>query len=449
MRKVLIIVIVAAFFGLLAWRTVDALRARQAQGVAAPRPAAAIVQTAQVRRDTLTVAATYVGEVSARSAVDVVPRVSGLIVSLPVAEGDGVRAGQVVARLDVRDLRFQVEQARTAYQSARVAVDSARAALNTQRARLAQVESGIPSEQIRQAEHQLAQARASLEFSRGQLRRMEDLFAQGYVSQQRVDEARLDVALQEARVAAAEEQVALLRREPRPESTRIAHAQVEELAVALRQAESRLAQAGVALRQAQSQLSETTIVAPVSGVVGRRLVEVGQQVTPGLVLMRLVDIDTVFVTVPVTERDLARVRPGQTVVVRAEAVPGRTFTGRITAISPLVTAATRTAEAKIAIVNPGHVLRPGMVAAAEVILARRSSALVVPIDAVLQRGDSSVVFVITDGTARERPVRTGVSSGGVVEVLAGLQAGEVVAVSGHRTLRDGAAVVVPGPTRRP
>ncbi|MGH2348854.1 MAG: efflux RND transporter periplasmic adaptor subunit [bacterium] len=449
MRKVVIVVILAALAGVLVWRTVDALRARQAQGVAAPRPAAAIVQTARVRLETLTVSVTYVGDVSARSAVDVVPRVGGQIVSLPVSEGDGVRAGQVVAQLDVRDLRFQVEQAHSAYQGARVAVDSARAALNTQRARLAQVGSGIPAEQIRQAELTLRQARASLEFSRGQLRRMEDLFAQGYVSQQRVDEARLDVALQEARVAAAEEQLALLRREPRPESTRIAQAQVEEAAVALRQAESRLAQAGVALRQAQSQLSETTITAPVSGVVGARLVEIGQQVTPGIVLMRIVDIDTVFVTVPVTERDLARVRPGQSVTVRAEAVPGRTFTGRIAAISPLVETATRTADAKIAIINTGHLLRPGMVAGAEVILARRSNVLVVPIDAVVQRGDRAVVFVIADGTARERPVQTGASSGGVVEILQGLRSGEIIAVSGHRALRDGAAVVVPERTRRP
>jgi RND family efflux transporter MFP subunit len=449
MRKAVIGVIVAALLGLLAWRTLDALRARQAQGVAAPPPAGAIVQTTRVRQDTLTVTVTYVGEVSARSSVDAVSRVSGLIVSLPVAEGDSVRAGQVVAQLDVRDLRFQVEQARAAYQNARVAVDSARAALNTQRARLAQVGSGIPSEQIRQAELALRQARASLEFSRGQLRRMEDLFAQGYVSQQRVDEARLDVALQEARVAAAEEQLALLRREPRPESARIAQAQVEEAAVALRQAEARLAQAGVSLRQAQSQLSETTITAPVSGVVGRRLVEVGQQVTPGTPLLRMVDIESVFVTVAVTERDLARIRPGQLVTVRAEAVPGRTFAGRISAISPLVATATRTADAKIAIINTAHLLRPGMVAGAEVFVARRTAALVVPIDAVLQRGDRTVVFVITDGTAHERPVRIGVSSGGVVEILQGLRPGEVVAVSGHRALRDEAKVIVPRRTRRP
>jgi multidrug efflux pump subunit AcrA (membrane-fusion protein) len=90
-----------------------------------------------------------------------------------------------------------------------------------------------------------------------------------------------------------------------------------------------------------------------------------------------------------------------------------------------------------------------MVAGAEVFVARRTAALVVPIDAVLQRGDRTVVFVISDGTAHERPVRTGVSSGGVVEILQGLRPGEVVAVSGHRALRDGAAVVVPGRTRRP
>ena len=449
MRRIIIGVVVLILVGLLAWRTVDALRARRVQGVSVPRPAGAVVQTVRVVRQTLALSAAFVGEISARSSVDAVTRVSGVIVALPVAEGDAVRAGQVIARLDPRDLRFQVEQARAAYQSARVAVDSARAALNTQRARLAQLESGIPSEQIRQAEQQLRQAQANLEYSRGQLRRMEELFAQGYVAQQRVDEARLDVAVQEARVAAAEDQVALLRREPRPESTQVSRAQLAEAEVALRQAASRLAQAGVTLRQANSQLAEAVITAPVRGTVGRRYVEVGQQVSPGSPIARVMDINSVFATVPVTERDLARIRPGLAVTVRADAVPAKTFEGRITAISPLVTAATRTADARIEIANAGHLLRPGMVATVDVLVARRVDAIVVPVDAVLQRGDGEIVFLIADGVAREQRVQTGISNGTVVEILQGLRAGETVAISGHRALRDGARVLVPERPRRP
>ncbi len=441
-----VIVVIA---GLLAWRTVGALRARQAQSAPVPRPAGAVVQTARVQRATLNVVATYVGEVLARTTVDVSPRMSGQLVALPVTEGAAVRAGQLVAQLDSRELRFDVEQARAGYANQRVQVESARAFLNTQRARLVQLRSGVATEQIRQAEAQLRQARANLEFSRAQLRRMESLFAQGYVSQQRVDEARLDVALQESRVAAAEQQLAMLRGEPRPEGVRVAQAQVEEAEVALRQAESRLAQAAVTLREAQSRLGEATVLSPMAGVVAKRFAEVGQQVTPAIPLIRVVDISTVFVTVPVAERDLARIVPGSPVTVRAEAVPGVTFAGRITAISPVLATATRTADAKIAIANPAHRLRPGMFAGVEILVAHRVQALVVPVDAVLERPDGRVVFVIKDGKALERRVQTGVASGGVVEITTGVRAGEVVAVSGHRALRDGMPVQVSGRQRRP
>ncbi|HEY3249085.1 MAG TPA: efflux RND transporter periplasmic adaptor subunit [bacterium] len=449
MRRILTVAIIVVIAGLLGWRTVGALRARQAQSAPAPRPGGAVVQTARVQRTTLSVVATYVGEVLARASVDVAPRLSGQVVALPVVEGQAIRVGQLVARLDGRDLGFAVEQARAAYANQRVQVESARAFLNTQRARLVQLSSGVPAEQIAQAEAQLRQARLNLEFSRAQLRRMESLFAQGYVSAQRVDEARLDVALQESRVAAAEQQLGMLRREPRPESVRVSQAQVDEAQVALRQAESRLAQAAVTLREAQSALAETVVISPMTGVVAKRFAEVGQQVTPAIALVRVVDISTVFITIPVTERDLARITVGLPVTVRAEAVPGVTFGGRIAGISPLLSTATRTADAKIAIVNPAHRLRPGMFAGVEILVARRPQALVVPVDAVLDRPGGQVVFVIKDAKAAERRVQTGFSSGGVVEIVRGLHFGEVVAVSGHRALRDGMPVLLPGRQRRP
>jgi HlyD family secretion protein len=366
-----------------------------------------------------------------------------VVAAIPVAEGDVVRRGQVLVRLDAKDLRFQAAQARAGYDAARVQVEVARAAVVTQRARLAQVMAGPPAEQVRQAEEAVRQAQAAVAFSRQQVQRQEQLFAQGYVSQQQVDTARLELTAQEARLRTAEESLALLRRDPRPEAVQIARAQVEEAEVAHRQAITRLEQARVTMQQAQSTLAESTVAAPIDGVVGRRLVEVGQAVTPSTPLVRLIDVDPAVITVAIIERDLSRIRIGLPATVTTDALPGRTFTGRVAAISPTLSTATRTAEVRIEIQNTDRSLRPGMFTSVEMQLARVVNAVTVPADAVLERPEGPTVFVIKDQTAEARRVQVGIASGGLVEIVQGLTAGEAVAIAGHRTLRDGAQVIVP------
>lgn len=452
LRRGLLILAAVLVVVLLAWRVSATIRSRQmAQGVAGRGPAAAVVQVASVQRSTVQVFSTHVGEVAAESSVDVVSRVSGVVDSVHVAEGQAVRRGQVLVRLDPKDLSFQVAQARAAHESQRVQVEAARASLQTQRARLAQVMAGPPAEQVRQAEEQVRQARAAAAFSREQLRRHEELFAQGYISRERVEAARLDSEAQEGRLRSAEEQLALLRREPRSEAVEIARAQVQEAEVAYRQALTRLEQARVSLLQAQSTLADSNVIAPVAGIVGRKFVEQGQAVTPSTPIVRIIDVDPAVIVVPIIERDLTRVQVGYPVTVRTDALRGEVFSGRIASISPILDTSTRTADVRVDVPNVAGRLRPGMFATVEILTARSVNVIAVPVDAVIDRGNEAVVIVIVDATAQSRPVRTGISDGTVIEITSGLTEGEVIAVAGHRTLRDGMPVVVPGSSggRRP
>lgn len=452
MRRLAILFGAIVFVALFAWRAADALRTRQAsQGARVQRPSGVVVQVTRVQLATLTLKATYLGEVGARARVDVFSRIPGVVASLAVDEGQSVRRGQLVARLDPKDLRFQLEQAQANAQTQRLQVDAARAALETQRARLAQLLAGTPAEQLRQAEEQLRQSRASLEHSQAQLRRVEELFKQGYVAQQQVDAARLDVTLQEARLRTAEQQLNLLLRGPGPEAIQVARAQVAEAEVAFHQAESRYAQALVAVRQAESLLAESTVYAPASGVVGKRFVDPGATVTQATPLIQLVDVDPVVITVAITERELSRIQPGMPVVVRTEAFPGKTFQGQVASISPVLATATRTTDVRLEIPNPERLLRPGMFADVEILLARREGVAAVPVDAVLERTTGRIVFVVQSQTARARPVEVGISDGTLIEIASGLREGEMVIIAGHRNLQDGAAVIVsdrPIPARR-
>src|SRR3990170_85811 len=223
MRRVVVIIVALAMAGLVGWRTAEVIRPGQAQPPPAgpARARAVAVRAVPAARGTITTRASYAGEVTARARVDVVSRIGGVVAEIPLQEGDLVQKGQVVARLDPKELRFQVEQARASASTQRVRVEQARVTLATQAARLAQLLAGTPPEQIRQAEEQVRQARANLEYSHQQLRRAEDLYTQGFVSGQAVEASRLDVVLQDTRLRSAEEQLNLLRRGPRPEEVEV------------------------------------------------------------------------------------------------------------------------------------------------------------------------------------------------------------------------------------
>ena len=446
MRRVIVIVLVIAAAGLFGWRTTEAIRARQvpvAPGGTA-RTRAVQVRAVPAVRGTIVTRAIYAGEVTARARVDVFSRIAGVVAAVPVHEGDMVRRGQVVARLDPKELRFQVEQARASVNTQRVAVEQARVTVATQQARLTQLLAGSPPEQVRQAEDQVRQAEASLAYSRQQLRRAEELYAQGFVSGQAVEAARLDVVLQEARRRSAEEQLSLLRRGPRPEEVDVAGKQVLQAETALRQARSQLAQVEVTLRQAQALLAEGTVYAPAAGTVSRRLVDPGATVTPATMLLQLVDVDPVVIMIPVAERETALIRPGMPADVRADALPGRSFRGIVTTVSPVLAAATRTADVKVDVPNPDRALRPGMTARVDLVLVERANVVTVPVDAVLDQSGTRRLFVVEQGVARAREIETGISDGERVEIVRGVRAGELVVIAGQHTLRDGAAVVVPG-----
>jgi len=463
-----------------AWRVQGALQARR-QAAAPQAPRFAVVQVGQASVGSVVQEAAYSGDVQATSTVEVVARIPGVVAEVLVGDGDRVQAGQMLVRLDPRELRYdlqraaaardaqavQVRQAEANLRTLRVQVEQARAALQVQQARLHQLLAGSPPEQVRQAEEQVRQAQASLEFAQAQLRRAEELFRQGFVAQQAVDAARTEVAVQEARLRAAEQQLALLRRGPSAEEVEVARGQVRQAEVALRQAQAQASQAEVALeharrlltqaevnfRQVHTSLAESLVRAPVAGVVAARAVDPGDTVSPSTRLLQVVRTDPAVVAFPVPERELGALQRGSAVEVTADAVPGRVFTGRVAGTNPLLSPETRTAEVKVEVPNPEGLLRPGMTARVRAVLARRDGVVTVPVEAVLRRSGRAVVFVVEGDVAREREVTTGLSDGRRVEVRTGIGAGERVVVAGQETLRDGVTVRTPeglrvGPSRR-
>jgi membrane fusion protein (multidrug efflux system) len=202
-----------------------------------------------------------------------------------------------------------------------------------------------------------------------------------------------------------------------------------------------LVAARTAARQLQeARLGDMTIRAPFAGVVGPRTVSVGQYVDVTQVLVTLVDDSRVKVTYRIPERDLAQYDPGQNVRITVSAYPGRVFQGTIDLINPVVDQATRTAQIRALADNPDGLLKPGMFARAETVVARRENSIVIPETALVPGLDQFSVYRVNQEKAHLVPVEMGVRGRGTVEIRQGLAVGDEIVVLGTQKLVDGSRV---------
>jgi RND family efflux transporter MFP subunit len=208
--------------------------------------------------------------------------------------------------------------------------------------------------------------------------------------------------------------------------------------------ESGARQSAAAADLAKKKLADTRLDAPISGVVARRVIEVGTTVAPGQPALTIVDLDPVRVRVGVPEADVGHVATGATATVRIPALDTN-YTGRVSLIGVSADPSTRSYTVEIAVPNRARRLRAGMVAEATIQTTETRSTLMVPASAVLRDGGvngSTIVYVLDGDGARvhSRRVVPGMARGDSLEIASGIAAGDQVVVAGQQRLRDGSAV---------
>jgi membrane fusion protein, multidrug efflux system len=219
-------------------------------------------------------------------------------------------------------------------------------------------------------------------------------------------------------------------------------AELERAEATMRSNEAQLALLNV-------RLERTLVRAPFGGVVGQRFVSLGDYVTKDSKLAALQTVSPQRASFQVPERYADQLKLGQQVSFRVASLPGRTFSGKVDFVDPIVQLPGRSITVKARVPNPQRELQSGMFIEARLATAVRPSAVIIPEDAVIPLQGSSFVWVVADGKASRRQVELGVRTPGFVEVKKGVENNEQVVVGGQERLAEGAAVQAKLVDRRP
>lgn len=203
------------------------------------------------------------------------------------------------------------------------------------------------------------------------------------------------------------------------------------------EAENNLRIAEAALALSQAKFAKTEIKAPFSGVIGLRQISVGDYVKEGADMVNLEAIDPLKVDFRIPEVYVSQLRAGQALDVSLDAQPGRTFSGQVYAVNPLVDAAGRSVVVRAVVRNPDTALHPGMFARVRLITRDVKDALVVPEEAIVPQGDEQFAFRVVDGRAQRVKVEVGQRREGRAEILKGLDRDDIVVTAGQLKIRDG------------
>lgn len=443
----------AALIGHRAWSRYQAkLRQRTARQAREGPQASLRVSVRKVAARDVRRTASLTGTVRPMAEVRVMSKVSGRLEELRLDDGTPVDQGLVIAKKGLRvaiidhgAYEAQVQQAQAALTALRAEQQKIAAGARPEELEIARANVRGAQAAVLAARAAVAQAEAAATNATREVERVRKLFGDKVVTRQQLDnaEAQYAIALEKQRGAgekaksaqeqlqSAQQQLALTEQGARQEDR-------AAIAAKVRQAEA-------ALRLAQINLDESTIRAPIAGVVAKRNLDEGNMVSPAVCIVTLVQMDTVKVVVGVSERDIAWVNAGRTqATVRVDAYPGKVFRGTVREVSPVADELTRTVAAEIHIPNREHRLKPGMFARVELVLQEKTGVPVVPEHAVLRVEGATHVFVVEAAKARRRTVRLGLRDGPLVEVVEGVQAGEWVVTRGHHMLEDGRRVVAAG-----
>ncbi|MED1949391.1 efflux RND transporter periplasmic adaptor subunit [Brevibacillus centrosporus] len=368
------------------------------------------VQVEQVTTGTVSSEAGLTAKLAPSEEVQVTPKVSGKISSLPVKLGQYVTKGQVLFKIDEQDLNNAVQQAEAAY---RVAQANLRQTNSSSDQGLVQAKNGL-----KQAEQALADAKLNQQ-------RMQELFTQGAISSQQLEQANTQLTNAQTSYANAQQSLQAAQQKT---GTQVSEASVN--------------QSSVSLQNARNQLANATVVAPINGFISSVNGAVGQMAGQQPVVV-IVNTNPLLVKANLSETDITKVKVGTAVKVNVQST-GKTIDAKVSAVSPVMDAALKAYPVEVTIPNADNALKSDMVVNITFPNAsgEQKSSLIVSRKAVFEREGKQYVFKLEGDVAKQVEVTTGASTSDTIEIVSGVSAGDQVVVKGQTLLTDGSKVSI-------
>ncbi|HEY9667537.1 MAG TPA: efflux RND transporter periplasmic adaptor subunit [Coleofasciculaceae cyanobacterium] len=422
--------------------------------------------TVPVSSKDLTVQIKGNGVVQAVRRTNLSPKNQGQVIELYVDEGDWVKQGNVIARMDSGQSQAQVNQYQAAVARAEAElaqkragtrqeeITQAKARLERLEAHLAELQAGSRPEEVAQAKAKVEDAQAQVAFAQAQLKRYQTLAGQGAIERYKLDEKITEDRRARATFREAQEKLAELENGTRSEEIAQAEAQVTEARSELTQlkngtrpeeiaqAEARVAEAKAQLKFYETQLDDNLIRAPFAGLITRRFAQVGDFVTPttsasssdGATSTSIAELSSgLEVEAKVPEASIAQIQEKQAVEIRADAYPDEVFKGNVKLIAPRAVKENNVTffRVKVALPSEQKTLKSGMNVKLTFLGNSIEKALAVPLAAVVTKTDGQTGVLIPDskGQAQFRPVTLGATAGEQVQILNGVKEGERIFIS--------------------
>ncbi len=382
------------------------------------------------------------GTLAGDAVSDVAPTIAGRIVAVNFDIGSYVNKGDVLVKLDDRDAQIRLDQALAQLDQQRKSVATAEANVDQAVANLrqAQVRLGLRDGESFDIKDfsQVISVTAQLELAEKEFRRAEKLLETGDISKSAYDQRKSQRDALIGQLAEARSNAAVAIR-----AINTAEAAVNTAETNVRNARAAVRTAETQVDQARKSLSDTSILAPFSGYVSEKTADVGEYLSPNAPNTKICSIVRTAVLrlkIDIPEQSIGKVSVGQGVSAQVSAYPDRKFAGTVARILPSLNAQSRTLTVEAEIENVGGLLKPGQFATVRITQSKPEPAVVVPASAVRSDGDVNKVFVVKDGVAHERFVKTGLLENDMIEIKQGVAENEVVATSSLDKLGDGMIV---------
>ena len=410
-----VVLVVAALAILIVWR----VRNSKSEGEQeAEVPPTVSVKVARAEKGTIATPVTAVGTIWPREKADVGAKISAQIKSMALLKNKLVRAGQIIAVLESRDLQAQRAEAV--------------AALNEARANERSVVTGTIPKTNAEDQKALTDARAKVNNARALYDRRRALYERGGISQKDLEASQLDLTTAENELRLQEQTVTLRARSLNPNDRALASAHT--------------AQAQQHLATLDAQLSYATIRSPITGIVTDQFQYEGEFASAGGKLVTIADTSTVIVKAPFSDTAVAQLKTGDPATVVPTDTSAEEMHGKVTLLSRSSDPTNRTVEVWVTLGNEDGKLRANGAAQVTIAANTRNDAIIVPASAVTletSNADEGTVMVVDNqNVAHETKVKIGIRTSDKIEIVEGLKGGETVVIEGNYALPDSTKVVV-------